>query len=141
VDEKPSPNRTHQRPTLVMESHLHIFYSTISPMAGTSLVILYGSETGTSEDLAFKIYTILCTSIPHLRIFSLDDYSIENLPSENCTVFVVSTTGDGEVPSSMKSFWNFLLRKSLPSDSLVNLKYGIFGLGDSGYDKFNAAAR
>jgi sulfite reductase alpha subunit-like flavoprotein len=109
--------------------------------AESSCVILYGSETGTSEDIAFKIYTILSTSITHLRIFSLDDYHIENLPLECCIVFVVSTTGDGEVPSSMKSFWNFLLRKSLPTNSLINLKYGIFGLGDSGYDKFNAAAR
>ena len=35
----------------------------------------------------------------------------------------------------------FLLRKSLLASSLSNLKYSIFGLGDSSYAKFNAAAR
>ena len=32
----------------------------------------------------------------------------------------------------MKSFWRFLLRKSLPADSLSALQYAVFGLGDSG---------
>lgn len=41
----------------------------------------------------------------------------------------------------MKNFWKFLLRKDLPPDSLENLKYTIFGLGDSSYEKFNSTAK
>lgn len=41
----------------------------------------------------------------------------------------------------MKNFWKFLLIKELPSDSLANVQFSVFGLGDSGYAKFNAAAR
>lgn len=32
-------------------------------------------------------------------------------------------------------------RKSLPRNSLVDVKFTVFGMGDSGYDKFNAVAR
>ena len=41
----------------------------------------------------------------------------------------------------MKNFWKFLLIKELPLDSLAGIKFSVFGLGDSGYQKYNAAAR
>ena len=56
-------------------------------------------------------------------------------------VFIVATTGDGEPPSSMLKSWKFLLRKDLPTNSLKNLKFTVFGLGDSSYVLFNAMAK
>lgn len=44
-------------------------------------------------------------------------------------------------PDNMQKFWKFLLRKSLPTDSLVRLNFGVIGLGDSSYQKFNFAAK
>jgi len=41
----------------------------------------------------------------------------------------------------MKQFWRHLLCKNLPATTLQNLNYGILGLGDSSYTKFNFAAR
>ncbi len=38
----------------------------------------------------------------------------------------------GEVPDNMKGFWRFLLRKSLPVNSLAGASTAVFGLGDSG---------
>ena len=32
----------------------------------------------------------------------------------------------------MKQFWRFLLRKSLPADSLADVTFAVFGLGESG---------
>lgn len=43
----------------------------------------------------------------------------------------------GENPDNMRSFWKFLLRKSLPPDSLAALKFAVFGLGDSTYVTYN----
>lgn len=71
----------------------------------------------------------------------MDEYDIMNLPTETFVLFVTSTSGDGEVPYNMKSFWNFLLKKSLSSESLILMNSAVFGLGDSSYDKFNASAR
>ena len=50
-------------------------------------------------------------------------------------MFVCSTTGQGDEPDNMKKTWRFLLRKSLPPDSLGHSKVAVLGLGDSAYQK------
>lgn len=46
----------------------------------------------------------------------------------------------GDPPDNMRRFWKLLLRKSLPPDSLAGVHYAVFGLGDSGYVKYNVRA-
>ena len=41
----------------------------------------------------------------------------------------------------MKKTWRFLLRRSLPANSLAHLRFSVFGLGDSTYPKFNFVAK
>lgn len=52
----------------------------------------------------------------------MDDYPISNLIFEKKVIFVCSTTGQGDQPDNMKTSWKFLLRKSLPKHSLINLE-------------------
>ncbi|XP_022121118.2 NADPH-dependent diflavin oxidoreductase 1 isoform X2 [Pieris rapae] len=105
------------------------------------IVILYGSQTYTSQEIAERIWRT--TKILGLKgpVLAMDDYPISKLIHEQYALFVCATTGEGEEPDNMKAFWKFLLRKNLPSNSLVNLKFGVIGLGDSSYDKFNFAAK
>ena len=56
-------------------------------------------------------------------------------------MFLISTTGDGDPPTMMINSWRFLLRADLPKNSLSNLNFSVFGLGDSSYEKFNAMAK
>jgi sulfite reductase alpha subunit-like flavoprotein len=56
-------------------------------------------------------------------------------------VFVLSTTGQGDIPGNAAEFWKNLLRKKLRPGCLGNVKFTIFGLGDSSYPRFNWAAR
>ena len=76
-----------------------------------------------------------------LRCMPMDAYDVRFLPRERFVVFVASTTGEGEVPDNMRSFWRFLLRRDLPAGSLSSLKHATFGLGDSSYPKYNFAAK
>jgi sulfite reductase alpha subunit-like flavoprotein len=55
-------------------------------------------------------------------------------------LFIVSTTGDGEEPENMRQFWRLIMRKSL-SSVLSHIHYGLIGLGDSTYPKFNFVAK
>ncbi|XP_046469972.1 NADPH-dependent diflavin oxidoreductase 1 isoform X2 [Neodiprion pinetum] len=71
----------------------------------------------------------------------MDDYDIKNLISERIVIFVVATAGQGDPPTNMKKFWRFLLRKNLLANSLHNMYYGVLGLGDSSYVKYNFAAK
>jgi len=44
--------------------------------------------------------------------------------------------GAGKEPRSMTPLWTQLLRADLPSDLFEDLKFTVFGLGDSSYEKF-----
>ncbi|UMM38258.1 hypothetical protein L5515_009752 [Caenorhabditis briggsae] len=106
-----------------------------------SILILYGSETGTAQDLAESLRRE--AQMRHLaaRVFELDEYDVGNLPSEDVILFVVSTTGQGEMPPNMRKTWKSLLRKSLGTDFLRNTHCTVLGLGDSSYQKYNFAGK
>ena len=71
----------------------------------------------------------------------MDAFEVTELPAARRAVFVTSTMGQGDPPSNARSFWRFLLRRSLPADSLRSLAFACFGLGDSHYAKYNVAAK
>jgi sulfite reductase alpha subunit-like flavoprotein len=104
------------------------------------LAILYGSQTGTAKFASEELERELLRYGYSILIQSMDEYDMLTLPEENFVIFLVATTGYGEPPSNMKNFWQFLLRKDLPENSLSNLNYTIFGLGDSSYEKYNSMA-
>ena len=71
----------------------------------------------------------------------MDSLPINELVSAPLVVFVCATTGQGDQPDNMKRFWRFLLRKNLPPDAFEAVKFGVIGLGDSAYIKFNFVAK
>lgn len=75
------------------------------------------------------------------KVIEMNEFPLRLLPEQQLVVFVCSTTGQGEEPDNMKKFWKFLLRKDLPGDSLSSTSFGVLGLGDSSYAKFNFAAK
>lgn len=111
------------------------------PPLAHPLAVLYGSQTGTAQDVAEALARQALRRGFAATVSSLDAFDISALPKTSLALFVVSTTGEGEAPDNMKSFWRFLLRRNLPADSLSSMRMAILGLGDSGYTKFNAAAR
>lgn len=112
-------------------------------MLARKVSILYASETGNAEELAYSLYNTLLSKYPssNIKISDIQDYDISQLSEESVVVFIISTTGEGDPPSTMKKFWTALLRRSLPPNCLSNVSHAVFGLGDSSYEKFNAAGR
>ena len=102
---------------------------------------LYGSQTGTAQDISEQIWRESKKFYFKGSVMAMDDYDVRKLIDEKVCVFVCSTTGQGDEPDNMKKFWKFLLRKNLPADSLRNLHFGVVGLGDSSYSKFNFVAK
>lgn len=101
------------------------------------VLVLYGSQTFTAQEIAERIWRKTKALGFKGPVLAMDDYSIPQLIHEKFAIFVSSTTGQGDEPDNMKKFWKFLLRKNLPLNSLRNLKFGVIGLGDSSYEKFN----
>ncbi|KHN85786.1 NADPH-dependent diflavin oxidoreductase 1 [Toxocara canis] len=106
-----------------------------------SLLILYGSETGTAQDTAESLWRdAKYRNIP-ARVLSLEDYQVQILCDERCVVFVVATSSQGEMPTSIRAAWKKLCLKSLPRDSLSKVHIAVLALGDSSYQKFNFAGK
>ncbi|KAL1925663.1 uncharacterized protein VTP21DRAFT_546 [Calcarisporiella thermophila] len=105
------------------------------------LLILYGSQTGTAQDVAEMLAREARRYHFQAQVLAMDEYDKAELVQEKLVVFVCATTGQGEEPDNMKKFWKFLLRKNLPHDVLSNLEYTVFGLGDSSYIKYNFPAK
>ncbi|XP_030372834.1 NADPH-dependent diflavin oxidoreductase 1 [Scaptodrosophila lebanonensis] len=105
------------------------------------LLILYGSQTGTAQDVAEQLWRESKQWGLDGPVLGFDDYEIQQLVEERLVIFVVATTGDGVEPDNMKRAWRFLLKRSLPPDSLSGLQFACLGLGDSSYPKFNYAAK
>ncbi|KKY16559.1 putative nadph-dependent fmn fad containing oxidoreductase [Phaeomoniella chlamydospora] len=112
-----------------------------SGLVNRTALVLYGTETGTSQDLAEELGQILERFRFQSYVLSLDCVSPNILSCFTLTVFVVSTTGQGDFPSNAKAFWTSLLKKKLDCGYLKGIKYALVGLGDSSYPKFNFAAR
>jgi sulfite reductase alpha subunit-like flavoprotein len=108
------------------------------------LLILYGSQTGNAQDCAETIAREARRRQYLPRVAPADAYAaahLSRLPTEPAVIFVVSTTGQGEPPDNIRSFWRFLRRKNLPSNALAGVCTAVFGLGDSAYVKYNYMAK
>ena len=105
------------------------------------VLILYGSQTGNAVDAAERIAAAIACRGCLVSLQSLDEFPVAELPLAERVIFVVSTAGDGEFPDAALRFWRFMLRSDLPSHALASLRATVFGLGDSSYAKYNAAAR
>ncbi|XP_077492662.1 NADPH-dependent diflavin oxidoreductase 1-like isoform X2 [Amblyomma americanum] len=110
-------------------------------MLGRRFLVLYGSQTGTARDVAERIGRQARRYRFSVSVLAMDDYPVTELIKEKLVVFVCATTGQGEEPDNMKCFWSFLLRKSLPLNSLQAMRQCVIGLGDSSYLKFNFTAK
>lgn len=108
-------------------------------------LVLFGSQTGTAEDYAKKFGKEL-TARFQLRVMvaDLENYDFESLnelPDNMPVTFVISTYGEGDFPDGSVNFEQFLNELEEGDDSLGNLRFSIFGLGNTTYEFFDGAAR
>ncbi|WBW70770.1 CIA machinery NADPH-dependent diflavin oxidoreductase Tah18 [Schizosaccharomyces osmophilus] len=105
------------------------------------IYVLYGSETGTAEELSERLYRKLNRLGYRVLTLPMDEFDTQKLIEPLLCVFICSTTGQGEMPLNMRKFWKFLLRKRLPMDLLDDMQYAVFGCGDTSYARYNWASK
>lgn len=106
--------------------------NTLSSQAKT--LILFGTQTGTAEDLAEQLSDKLATSGVNNHIENMFDVNLEFASSFHRLIIIISTWGDGEPPDDGEAFHLELINNQ--SNILNGNEYAVFGLGDSGYEQF-----
>ncbi|WP_185852558.1 diflavin oxidoreductase [Blattabacterium cuenoti] len=98
------------------------------------ITLVYGTETGNAKNLAFSIVRKAKNIDLQMNLISLDQYRLIDLKKENYFFIIISTHGEGEPPSSAKSFFNFIHQEE--DLHLDNMKYSVLALGDRSYPFF-----
>jgi len=104
-----------------------------------ALTILYASAGGNARSVAETLADDAAARGLSSRLVSADQYKARDLGKERLLYVVISTQGEGDPPESAHELFRYLTGKKPPR--LEALEYAIFGLGDSGYEYFNQAAR
>lgn len=100
-------------------------------LLGAPLTILYASDNGNATNLSKRLGNRGRLRGLKTTVMSMEDYPLEDLPTEENIVFLTSTAGQGEFPQNGLAFWEAI--KDNTDLDLATVNYSIFGLGDSHY--------
>lgn len=100
----------------------------VRPGHNTPLLILYGSNLGTAEDLAHRVADLAEVNGFATKLAPLDDY-VGNL-SDQGGVIIFCASYNGAPPDNATKFVNWL-NSDLPKDAFKGVRYGVFGCGNS----------
>ncbi|KAI4206732.1 MAG: hypothetical protein LQ346_000921 [Caloplaca aetnensis] len=98
---------------------------------GAPMTILFASDNGNAESLAKRLGSRGKARGLKTMVMAMDDYPLEDLPTEENVVMLTSTAGQGEFPQNGRSFWDAV--KDTTELDLCQIKYAVFALGDSHY--------
>ncbi|MBP6824197.1 MAG: cytochrome P450, partial [Acidobacteria bacterium] len=94
----------------------------------TPLLVLFGSNMGTAEELARRIAQDAEANSFVVKVAPLDDYA-GRLPKEGLLA-IVSSSYNGLPPDNAAKFCDWLKNDGLGSDALAGVTYTVFGCGN-----------
>ncbi|MDQ6924660.1 MAG: cytochrome P450 [Candidatus Eremiobacteraeota bacterium] len=97
------------------------------PGHGTPLLVLFGSNLGTSEDAARRVADISASQGFDVRVAWLDDFA-GKLPTDG-GVLIVCASYNGAPPDNAAAFYHWLQDGMAPG-ALAGVRYAVFGCGN-----------
>src|SRR6201995_5876076 len=98
------------------------------PGHNTPLLVLYGSNLGTAEELATRVADLAEVNGFATRLAPLDEFA-GKLPKEGAVV-IFCASYNGAPPDNATQFVKWL-RDGMPADALKGVTYAVFGCGNS----------
>jgi len=98
------------------------------PGHNTPLLVLYGSNLGTAEDLATRVADLAEVNGFTTRLAPLDDF-VGQLPEQG-GVLIFCASYNGAAPDNATQFVKWL-SGDLPKDAFSKVRYALFGCGNS----------
>jgi sulfite reductase (NADPH) flavoprotein alpha-component len=106
---------------------------TVHAAASKKITIAYGTETGNSKKLATEFASKAKKNAVPVKLVSLDQYRLTDLPKEEYFITVISTQGEGEPPIAAQKFYEHIHNNGF---KIPQLKFGVLALGDTSYPMF-----
>ncbi|MCS3903212.1 sulfite reductase (NADPH) flavoprotein alpha-component [Methylohalomonas lacus] len=104
-----------------------------------TLTVLYGSETGNSEEVARQLGERATAQGFAVQIADMAEYKHNRLRQEKHLLAIVSTHGEGDPPEPAQEFFEFLSSKKAPR--LDGLQFSVLALGDASYEHYCQAGK
>jgi len=105
------------------------------------LNIIFGTESEHAQDVAGMLSDEAKEAgLTDINVFSADRIHLDDLRKMK-TLVIVTSTFKGTFPPNALKFWERLNSVNKKTAGLKNMKYAVFGLGDSKQKKFCEAAR
>jgi sulfite reductase (NADPH) flavoprotein alpha-component len=101
--------------------------------------ILFGTQTGNAEGLAMDAAAVARAQGFQANVQGLDDICMDTFSSMKNVIITIATYGEGEMPDNASLFWESLSSSGM--SRLSDMKFGVLGLGDTGYDEFCQAGK
>lgn len=110
--------------------------------SGRSLVVFYGSQTGTAEEFAGRLAKEGIRYKMKGMVADPEECDMEELTKlhdieNSLAVFCMATYGEGDPTDNSMEFYEWL-KNSEPD--LTGMTYAVFGLGNKTYEHYNAVA-
>ena len=99
-----------------------------------SLHILFGSQSGNSEDLAVKFGKQAKSYGLESTVHDMDGFDFASVTSMSRVLIICSTWGEGEQPDNAEALWNTANSDGAPSLNKTN--FSVCALGDTSYELF-----
>lgn len=80
-----------------------------------------------------QLHKACCAAGMPASLAALNALTPAVIPRTSVALFIVATTGDGEMPASGDSAWKLLRLPHLPRTALQHMRFAVFGFGDSRY--------
>ncbi|KAJ3720916.1 hypothetical protein C8R42DRAFT_721663 [Lentinula raphanica] len=98
------------------------------------LTILYASDGGNAEKVAKRLSNRAQARGLSVTLATMDSISLDSLKQEEFVAFITSTAGQGEPPQNGRQFFKALNAAiGRETNLLPNLRFSVFGMGDSHY--------
>lgn len=102
--------------------------------SSADLTILYGSQSGNAEYLAYEVSQSAEALGMSTDLLTLNDALKDENIRWNRLLIVTATHDNGHMPDNAQAFWDWI--QTVPEGQYAGLPYSVLSIGDSMYDDF-----
>ena len=105
-----------------------------APPVAPELTVLYGTESGNSENLADQTAKAAQKSGFKAKVVNMADLKVAKLAEIQNLLVIISTWGEGDPPETAVDFYESLMGEKAPK--LEDTRFSVLGFGDTSYEHF-----